>query len=247
MLKKIKSYFYEINLLIKSVPTLLFAFFVAALFCMNLLANKSIQLPFDWLALDCGILISWFIFLTMNICTKHFGPKAATELSFVATFINLLLCFILFIVSIIPGQWNSSFVAGHQSVINSAINKTFGGTWYVIFGSTVAFLVSAIVNNFSNHAVGVLFKGTKSGYFEFIVRAYISTALGQFTDNLVFSLIVSKIFFGWTLLQCVTSALTGMLVEIIIEMLFLKFGYKIVQNWNKNKVGLEYFTYREKK
>ena len=58
---------------------------------MNILANKSINLGVSWLALDCGIIVSWVTFLIMDVIVKHFGPKAATEISILAIIINLLL------------------------------------------------------------------------------------------------------------------------------------------------------------
>ena len=77
MLKRIKNSFAEFRLLLNSVPTAVTVFFVISVFAMNLLANKSINLPVDWLALDCGIIVSWFAFLTMDNVTQHFGPQAA--------------------------------------------------------------------------------------------------------------------------------------------------------------------------
>ena len=53
MLKRIKNSFAEFRLLLNSVPTAVTVFFVISVFAMNLLANKSINLPVDWLALDC--------------------------------------------------------------------------------------------------------------------------------------------------------------------------------------------------
>lgn len=114
---------------------------------MNLLANKSINLPFDWLALDCGIIFSWLVFLLMDMVTKHFGPRAATMLSVIALIVNLFMALMLFIGSVIPGLWGESFVEGSENVINFALDHTFRGTWYVLLGSSVAFIVSSIVNN----------------------------------------------------------------------------------------------------
>ena len=45
-------------------------------------------------------------------------------------------------VSAAPAQ---SFVEGSETVINTALDYTFGGTWYVLLGSSIAFLVSALV------------------------------------------------------------------------------------------------------
>lgn len=246
-MQKLKNYFYEIRLLIRSVPSFIFSLFVLSVFCMNLLANKSISLPFDWLALDCGMLISWFAFLSMDIITKHFGPKAATELSVIATALNLLFCIIFFIVSKIPGVWSHSYVNGNENIINHALNNTFGGTWFVIFGSTVAFLLSALVNNFTNFLVGKAFKKNSDSFKAYTVRCYISTALGQFVDNLTFSLIVSHFFFDWSLLQCVTCSITGMIFELICEAVFSKTGYKICKKWEEEQIGQEYLKYRLEK
>ena len=244
--QKLKKEFNEFCVLLKSVPPLVFALFILSVFAMNLLANKSINIPVNWLALDCGIIVSWFAFFTMDILTKHFGPKAATQVTVLAILINLLFCFLLFIGSIISGVWGESFVEGSESVINTALNNTFGGTYYVVFGSTAAFLASAIVNNFLNFAVGKLFKNNPDGLIAYGLRAYVSTAVGQFVDNLIFALIVSHFFFGWTIVQCITCAVTGMLVELLCELVFFYPGFAITRRWKKNNVGEQYLKLREK-
>lgn len=239
----LKSEFFEFRLLLKSVPTILVALFVISVFSMNLLANKSINLPVDWLALDCGICVSWFAFLAMDILTKRFGPKASTQLSLLAICVNLILCLIFFVASKIPGMWGESFVEGSESVLNNALDNTFGGTWYVLLGSTFAFVVSAIVNNFTNWGIGKLCKKNPNGAGAYILRTYVSTAIGQFVDNLTFALVVSHFFFGWTMVQCFTCAITGMLVELACEAIFTYPGYKICKKWEENGVGNEYLQY----
>lgn len=240
---RLKGEFNEFRLLLKSVPTLLVALFVISVFAMNLLANKSINLPVDWLALDCGICVSWFAFLAMDILTKRFGPKASTQLSLLAICVNLILCLVFFVASKIPGVWGESFVEGSEGLLNTALDNTFGGTWYVLLGSTLAFVVSAIVNNFTNWGIGKLCKNKPDGFGAYVLRTYISTAIGQFVDNLTFALIVSHFFFGWTILQCVTCAITGMLVELACEAIFTYPGYKICKKWEENGVGNEYLQY----
>ncbi len=240
---RLKDEFFEFRLLLKSVPTLLVALFVISVFSMNLLANKSINLPVDWLALDCGICVSWFAFLAMDILTKRFGPKAATQLSLLAICVNLVLCLVFFIGSKIPGMWGESFVEGSEGTINTALDNTFGGTWYVLLGSTFAFIVSAVVNNFSNWGIGKLFKKNPNGAGAYILRTYVSTAIGQFVDNLTFALVVSHFFFGWTIVQCITCAITGMLVELACEAIFTYPGFKICKKWEQNGVGAEYLQY----
>lgn len=241
MKQKIKNEWKEFCVLLKSVPSLVLVPFILSVFSMNLLANKSIDIPVSWLALDCGIIVSWFAFFTMDILTKHFGPKAATEMTVLAILVNLGFCLLLFLGSLIPGMWGESYVEGSEAILNNALNRTFGGTWYVVLGSTVAFLASAIVNNFCNFAVGKLFKKKPDSLTAYILRAYVSTAVGQFVDNLIFALLVSHFFFGWTILQCVTCAVTGMVVELLCEGIFFYPGYAITKRWKKNSVGEEYF------
>lgn len=233
-------------MLLKNVPPLVLVLFIMSVFSMNLLANKSIDIPLNWLALDCGIIVSWFAFFTMDILTKHFGPKAATQITVLAIFVNLFFCLLLFLGSLIPGMWGESYVDGSEDVLNSALNKTFGGTWYVVIGSTAAFLVSAIINNLSNFGIGKLFKKNPDGLGAYVMRAYVSTAIGQFADNLIFALIVSHFFFGWTIIQCITCAVTGMLVEFLCEAVFFYPGFLITRRWKRNSVGKEYLELRQK-
>lgn len=212
--------------LMRSVPPLVASLLFLSIVGMNLLANKSINTGVEWLALDCGILFSWLTFLCMDILTQGYGPGAATMLSVAALGMNLLMALIFFIASRIPGVWGESFVEGSEEILNTALNNTFGGTWFIILGSSVAFLVSAAINNFLNYGIGVKI-GENRGFGGFAVRAYISTFVAQFADNLVFALLVSKVFFGWTLLQCFTCALTGAVLELLFEVFFSPVGYRL--------------------
>lgn len=244
-MKKIdwKKEFDEYVVLLRSIPSVVLALFVVSVILMNLLANKSIDLPVDWLALDCGIIVSWLSFLTMDILVKRFGPKAATEVSVTASFINLICCGLFALGAVIPGSWGESFIEVGGDIANTALNNTFAGTWYVLFGSTVAFLASALINNTINWAIGLRMKHCKDSFKAYAVRSYVSTAIGQFCDNLIFALIVSHNFFGWTMTQCLTCSLTGAIVELLCEVIFSPVGYKVVTNWETDNVGHTYIDY----
>ena len=246
-MNKIKKEITEFTLLLRSVPGILTALFLLSVFTMNLLANKEIALPVTWLALDCGIIVSWFAFLAMDVVTKHFGVKAANEMSVLAIVINLIMCLVFFVASKIPGNWGESYQEGSQQIINGALNNTFGGTWYVLLGSTIAFAVSAFINNFVNYGIGKLCTKNPDGVAAYVLRTYVSTAIGQFCDNIIFALLVSHFFFGWTIVQCVTCAVTGMLAELICEAIFSYFGYKICKKWKNEDLGKEYFEFRAAK
>ena len=232
----------ESKILLRSIPATVVTLFAVSVVCMNLLANKTL-LQLDWIALDGGILISWLSFMCMDIITKHFGPRASTMICIHAAAINLLTCLIFFVASIIPSNANDY----------TAFDGIFGGTWFVLLGSTVAFLASAVINNVLNHAVGRCFRKNPDGRLAFAMRSYVSTFIGQFFDNFIFSIIVFTVFapifwdgFRWTVLQCATCALTGAVAELIMEMIFSPIGYRITKKWQAERVGKEYFDYVER-
>ena len=232
----------EVKILLRSIPATVVTLFAVSVVCMNLLANKTL-LQLDWIALDGGILISWLSFMCMDIITKHFGPRASTIISVHAATINLLTCLIFFVASVIPSNANDY----------SAFDGIFGGTWFVLLGSTVAFLASAVINNLLNHTIGKCFRRKPDGKMAYAMRTYISTFIGQFLDNFIFSVIVFVYFapifwdgFSWTVLQCATCALTGAIAELIMEILFSPIGYRITKKWRQDNVGKEYFDYIER-
>lgn len=77
---------------------------------------------------------------------------------------------------------------GEEDVINTALDATVAGTWYVLAGSTLAFVASAVINNFANFGIGKLFKSNPDGATAFFLRSYVSTAIGQFADNMILRL-----------------------------------------------------------
>ncbi len=226
-------------LLLRCIPATAVTLFVVSVVCMNLLAAKTlVQLP--WIALDGGILISWLSFMCMDVITKHFGPGASNRISALAVLINLLTCLIFFVVGSIPSR------AGDYT----AYDSIFRGTWFILLGSTVAFLASAVLNNMLNFTVGRLFRRHPDGRLAFAMRSYVSTFIAQFFDNLLFSLIVFVGFaplywngFHWTVLQCVMCALTGAVAELLMEIAFSPIGYRIARRWQRQDVGRAYLDY----
>ena len=232
----------ETKKLLNSIPSIVVTLFVVSVICMNLLANKTL-LQLEWIALDGGILISWLSFMCMDIITKHFGPKASNKISILASIINLLTCFIFFIASIIPSNADDYI----------ELNGILGGTWFILLGSTIAFLTSAVINNILNWAITKSFKNNQNSKKAYMVATYTSTFVGQLIDNLIFSIIVFMFFapiywngFSWTFIQCLMCAVTGATLELIMEVLFSPIGYKVVNRWKKENVGKEYLDYIRK-
>ena len=226
-------------LLLRAIPSPAVALFVVSVITMNLLANKTIYQS-EYLAIDGGILVSWLSFLSMDVVTKHFGPKASTRMSVFAILVNLLTCLIFFVVSVIPTP--------HEDY--SAFNSIIGGTWFILLSSTIAFFCSALINNFMNFSIGKMFKKNPDGKLAFVTRSYISTFIGQFFDNFIFALLTFTVFapifwngFHWTIIQCLTCSLLGALLELAMEIIFSPFGYWLTRKWKQQGVGQPYFDY----
>ena len=235
MRSRIKNFISDTVLLLRSVPSPIVSLFVLSVVLMNLLANKTIYQR-GFLAVDGGIVVSWLTFLCMDIITKHFGAKAATRVSIFALAVNLLAVGIFAIVSAIPTETDYS-----------AFNGIFGGSWFIVLSSSLAFITSAIVNNGLNAAIGSLFKANPDSRAAYYTRSYVSTFIGQFVDNFVFASLVFMVFapiywggFSWTLPQCVSCSLIGACMELFMEVVFSPIGYNVCRRWQREGVGIAY-------
>lgn len=233
-------------LLLRNVPSLVVSIFILSVVCMNLLANKEL-FSFQYLALDCGFTLSWISFLCMDMICKRFGPKAAMKISILALFVNLCTFSLFNLLSRTPGMWGEFYTLletnpDAAAIANDALNATFGGSWYVLFGSAIAMFSSSLVNAITNHWISkfISFQGFKN----FAIRSYASTMIAQFIDNLVFARIVSYVFFGWSMTQVILCSLTGALMELLCEIVFSPFGYKICRYWEKNGIGNPYIQFK---
>ncbi len=232
----------DYRILLRNVPSLVITLFVVSVIMMNLLANKEL-LSVKYFALDCGFVLSWISFLCMDMICKRFGPKAAAKVSILALVINLCATLVFKLMSMTPGMWGEYYSTG-MTEVNDGLNATFGGSWYVVFGSSIAMLAAAVCNSFINQTVAKRLR--TDGYKAFAMRSFISTGIAQFVDNLTFALIVSYHFFGWTAAQVLICSLTGAVAELLCEVIFSPFGYKVSRQWEEENVGKQYLDYAEK-
>ena len=249
-MNKFKSFFKNLlsdyKILLRNIPSLTITLFVLSVVCANLMANKEL-VSYKYLALDCGFVFSWIMFICMDIICKRWGAKASIKVSILALGVNLLVCASFALLSKAPGMWGEFYTTENPEV-NKALNATFGGSWYVVLGSALAFTISSIVNALLNIRIGSSLERKKiKGFGAFVLRSYISTLVAQYVDNFVFATTVSKIFFGWTWTQVFVCSAIGAVCELLCEVLFGGFGYKVVCSWEKNNVGKEYFDYIEAK
>lgn len=235
MIKKIKNEWFELKELIAKINPLVMTFFVLSVVLMNLLASKSIDLSwvpgnngsYPWLALDCGLFVSWLAFFSMDNIVRRFGPKASTKMTLVAVFINLVVCGVLLFAGTVKGEWGASYEFTGQ--INEALDSTIAGTWYILLGSTIAFITSAVVHGVTSFTISKLSKD-KESLKTYAVCSSIATSLGQFVDNFLFAFIVSRVFFGWNILQCIMCSVSGMIVEFLLSFVFVPLGHKIYKS-----------------
>lgn len=235
-----KKVWEDYKVLLRSIPASTVTLFIVSVIMMNLLANKElISLP--WLALDCGFAVSWVSFLCMDMVCKRFGARASIMVSLMALGVNLVVSLVFWLLTLTPGMWGAYYDTGLFEV-NDALNATIGGTWYVVLGSSCAMLTSSVVNSLLNQAIGRL--EHKNTFGAFALRSYVSTGIAQFVDNLVFAVIVSHTFFGWTWLQVLTCSLTGAAAELLCEVFLSPVGYRVVRGWERENVGELYLQYR---
>lgn len=219
--------------LLKSIPAGMTAIFIFAVILMNFLSRITlVSLPF--LALNAGITVSWLSFLFMDVVTKHYGAKAANMMSVVAIAANLLCCLVCFIISRI---WDYP-----------ALDMIVDGQWSILLASTIAYLISALSNNYTNIFIGKQFTENPDGKAAYAARTFISTLLSQILDNFIFVFLAFVVFplipgafpVTWTIPQCLGASILCAFIELLTEMIFSPLGYYITKKWKKDGVGREY-------
>lgn len=233
MISKIKSIVEDYKVLLRNVPALVTVMFVVGTLAMNLSAAKVV-FNFGIVAGTGGIFLSWLPFLAMDTVSKHFGARASILLNILSSVFNILVTIFLAIVAAIPTEQDYS-----------TFNATFGAVWFIVLSSNVAFILSGVANSLLNVSVGKLFKKTSG--VEFFVRSAISTFIGQVVDNFLFMWLLYSIFapiyWGMTPMSvwtCLGTGILGGILELLCELVLTPVGYRVVKNWERDKVGQEY-------
>ena len=208
--------------LLRSVPTAVTVVFCLAVIVMNFLSRITlVSLP--WLALNAGILVS---------C----GAWAGNLLSILAICANLLCCLVCFVISQI---WR-----------HPALDMILGGQWSILLASTIAYVISALTNNYTNIFIGRRFTANPDGRLAFAVRSFVSTFLSQILDNFLFVFLAFVVLcripgafpVQWTVPQCVGASVLCAVFELLTEVVFAPLGYHISRRWKQQGVGEEYLS-----
>ena len=239
-MKQIKKVIADYKLLLDNVPALVTSIFIVITILMNFAAAKLL-VNIGSFAVTGGFLASFVPFLCMDCVTKRFGARASIMLNILSALGNLFAVIFLSIVAAIP-----------TADPYPEFDYIFGGVWFICLSSTVAFVVSGVINSLLNAAIGKLFKNKTSGV-EFAARSFISTFVGQAIDNFLFIagvyIVFAPIFWGLepiSIVACLGTAVFGGLLELALEIAFGWVGFRICKRWERDKIGQAYLDAHSK-
>ena len=116
------------------------------------------------------------------------------------------------------------------------------GLWLTTLASCIALVVATAVNGVFNQLLGKVFRN-KDNIGTFAWRALPSTAISQFVDNLLFIVLAQFVFNAFGDFKIVANlgdaciyAAAGVVLEFIIELVFIPFGYWLYKRWVKKDV-----------
>lgn len=95
--------------------------------------------------------------------------------------------------------------------LNFVVALILGNPIFIVAGSSAAFILSSVVN-------ALIFNKIASK-MSFAKTSFVSTFISQYIDNFTFSVIVSRVLFGWGWGQMAVCALTQGIVESLCELL----------------------------
>lgn len=180
----------------------------------NLFEMKTVGTP-EFALCGGGLLLSWATFLVMDTITEVYGKQRAIRCYTLAGILNLVVVLISQLLILLPGTYPEQ---------NAAFAQIFSNGVRTAVASFIAFLIG----NYINVDIMVKLKtkaGSKDSKPLFFVRAVVSTILGQFVDNLLFVAIafapvgISAFEMTWT--DIFTASASGMVLETLVEMLFI--------------------------
>ena len=235
-MNKIKTFIKQSIADFKKVPAWLIGLSVVTTVLMNLLANKTLYSDGMYLSIDCGLMVSWVMFLVMDIATQRYSGKASFAITIFDVFVALAMSGIMFGVAAIPESPVSGWFMGDEAALS--LNGLIGNNYLVILTSLFAYVCSSGIDIVSNVTFGRLFEKSKffsghtnkrtfKGFIVYFIRAYTSTFLSQLTDNIVFQMIAYPLLFTviCTPFSIFIGALLAALIELVAEFAFAPVGY----------------------
>lgn len=235
--------------LLRSIPGLVTMLFIMATITMNLAANKIVWSGLvvngtPLISITGGIFLSWLIFLLMDIITKTYGIKATIKLTLLGALINAFAVIFLGLIALFPAKYPYEGASSFFDTVFGFKALAAPQPWQILLSSTIAYIASGIVNAIVNGCFGRLFKKNPDGKAAFYCRSYVSTTIGQFVDNFIFGALAFAVFAKfYTLPTLIGIATMGAIIELLCEIIFSPFGYRICKKWQTEGVGKDYLEY----
>ena len=195
----------------------LFGIYCAGIIIQNILATKNIDILM--FTVTTGILVSPLVFIIQDVQTEIFGYKKAKKMIILGYAMNFI-AIILYMLSIcIP----SSETYTNQT----AFATILGTTPRIAIASFIAYITGSLMNS-------KIMEGLKKKYNNnLFFRAISSTIVGQFIDNMLFSVIA---FVGILPMQTIISMIVGgTIFEIIYEIIFYPITKALIKKIKANR------------
>ena len=154
------------------------SFYMVGSVMQNILATKTFGTS-EISITTGGTIISWLVFLCMDVITEIWGKKRSIQCFWISAILNLAFSGIAWICIAIPG--NNDFINGSYETI-------LGTGWRIVIASISAFLLGNYANTMIMYVMRVNSKNPNKTA-GFMIRAILSTLVGQLIDNAVFYLI----------------------------------------------------------
>ncbi len=246
----LKQDWHETKVLFKGIPAIPFAMVCMSFILMNILATVPLYNE-SWIAGDAGIIVSWMAFLFGDMFVKRYGAKGSIKIQLASLVIALFTLGILAAGSAIESAlWGTNAL----SLFSWKFDMEHGAvTLWTLGASAAAFIISNIFNSLISDRILRKFKD-KTSFKAYATAAYVSTFIGQFVDNIIFAMLFTYIAsrnpqmqIAWalqpiTLLATVTCAITGGILELLLEVIFSPIGFKVAERWRKEGIGAEYIA-----
>lgn len=202
---------------------LLCGIFVASLLISNILSSAKIVYLGEFLGfslvLDAGTFVFPLCYILGDIFTEVYGYNNGKKIIWAGFFSSIILVVCVYLIGLLPAEtlWQESVGdIAYQNILGGIAN---GG---IIIASLSAYLVGEFSNSIILSKMKVLTKGKW-----FVLRAFISTIIGQFLDSLVFIIIAS--FFGVFMWEIAFILLISIFIfKVFIEFVLLPITYAIV-------------------
>jgi hypothetical protein len=184
------------------IQFILTVIFVVALLTSNIIANKTIQLPFG-IVMTSAVLIFPITYILSDVFSEVYGYKWSRVSCYIAFAMNLLMVAVFALAVSIPAPVFFENTNAFKTVLLN--------TPRVLLGSSLAFVVGDFVND-------KIFKKMKMKYLDshkrFTIRAITSSFFGEVIDSLIFLPIVF-----WGILP-INQIMTMLIFQVALKTIY---------------------------